>query len=435
MRTACKRTMWIDGRLAMIATALCICVASWTATGEDWPQFRGPDGRAHASSAAPATWSDTDNVSWKTPLPGEGSSSPIVHGDAIFVTCWTADARGQGPARHLLKLSRRDGTVEWQRDIAAPGPDDPYRGYITEHGYASNTPVTDGSAVWAFFGKAGVMAFDMAGRELWRTSVGVESSSRRWGSGASLILHGDHLICNAAEEGRAIIALDKRTGKEAWRAEAAALELAYGTPGIATLPDGSEELVVAVPGEVWGLDPATGTLRWHATMGLTGNVSPSVIVDRDVVYVFGGFRSSGSLALRAGGQGDVSRTHLLWTSRTSSYVATPVLHEGHLYWIDDKGLAFCSDAATGREVYKQRVREIKSGGRPVYASPVVADGKVYVVTRHDGTVVLPAAPRYEVLAHNVFTADDSDASGTPAIVDGQVLLRSGRFLYCVGGGK
>ncbi len=211
--------------------------------------------------------------------------------------------------------------------------------------------------------------------------------------------------------------------------------MAFGTPGIATLPDGSEEIVVAVPGEVWGLDPATGKLRWHAEMPLTGNVSPSVIIDGEMVYVFGGYRSSGSIALKAGGRGDVTKTHLVWTSRTSSYVATPLLHDGHLYWIDDKGLAFCSDAATGREVYKERVREITSGGRPVYASPVVADGKVYVVTRHDGTIVLPAAPRYEVLAHNVFAGDDSDCSGTPALVDGQLLLRSGKYLYCVGDEK
>jgi outer membrane protein assembly factor BamB len=331
-----------------------------------------------------------------------------------------------------VKTDRQDGKVAWQRDIAAPGPDDPYAGYLTEHGYASNTPVTDGEMVWAFLGKVGIVAFDMEGTEIWRTGVGTESSNRRWGSGASLILHGEHLICNASEESQSIRALDKRTGKEVWKAEAAALELAYGTPGVVTLADGSEEIVVAVPGEVWGLDPRTGKLRWHAEMGLTGNVSPSVIVDGETVYVFGGFRSSGSLAVRAGGRGDVSKTHVLWTSRTSSYVATPVLHDGHLYWIDDKGLAFCADAKTGKEIYKERVREITSGGRPVYASPVVAGEKVVVVSRYDGTIVLPATPRYEVLAHNVFEGDDSDSSGTPALVDGRIYLRSGKFLYAIG---
>ena len=414
--------------------AACLVVAATIVTAEEWPQFRGPGGRAIGTSA-PVAWSDAENLLWKTALPGGGSSSPIVQGDAIFVTCWSEGGPKQGPARHLLKIDRRDGTVVWQRDIASPTPEDPYAGYLTEHGYASNTPVTDGAMVWAFFGKAGIVAFDMEGSEIWRAGVGSESSNRRWGSGASLILHGDHLICNASEESQSIRALDKRTGKEIWRAEGAALELAYGTPGVVTLPDGSEEVVVAVPGEVWGLDPRTGKLRWHAEMGLTGNVSPSVVVDGDTVYVFGGFRSSGSLAVRAGGRGDVSKTHILWTSRTSSYVATPVLHDGHLFWIDDKGIAFCSDAKTGKEIYKERVREITSGGRPVYASPVVADGRVYVVTRHDGTIVLPAAPRYEVLSHNVFTGDDTDASGTPALVDGRVYLRSGSFLYAIGSTK
>jgi hypothetical protein len=411
--------------------AVWLLTAATAGHAEDWPQFRGPGGRA-AGTSAPLVWSNSRNLLWKTALPGGGSSSPIVHGDAIFVTSWSEGAGGQGPTRHLVKIARQDGKVAWQRDIAAPGPDDPYAGYLTEHGYASNTPVTDGEMVWVFLGKAGIIAYDMEGNERWRKSVGTESGNRRWGSGASLILHRDHLICNACEESQSIRAFDKRTGKEIWKAEAAALELAYGTPGIATLGDGSEEIVVAVPGEVWGLDPASGKLLWHAQSALTGNISPSVIVDGDVVYVFGGFRASGSLALRAGGTGDVSKSHVLWTSRTSSYVATPVLHEGHLDWIDDNGLAFCSDAKTGKEVYKERVREITSGGRPVYASPVVAGEKVYVVSRHDGTVVLPAAPRYEVLAHNVFEGDDSDASGTPALVDGRIYLRSAKFLYAIG---
>ena len=425
------REMKIGDQIAAGLAAACLLIVAAAATAEDWPQFRGPGGRA-AGTSAPQNWSNAKNLVWKTALPGGGSSSPIVQGDAIFVTCWSEGSGGQGPIRHLVKIDRNDGKVAWQRDIVAPGPDDPYAGYLTEHGYASNTPLTDGEMVWAFLGKAGVVGFDMDGNEIWRAGVGTESSNRRWGSGASLILHGEHLICNASEESQSIRALDKRTGKEVWKTEAAALELAYGTPGVVTLADGSEEIVVAVPGEVWGLDPGTGKLRWHAEMGLAGNVSPSVIVDGETVYVFGGFRSSGSLAIRAGGRGDVSKTHILWTSRTSSYVATPVLHDGHLFGIDDKGLAFCSDAKTGKEIYKERVREITSGGRPVYASPVIADGKVYVVTRYNGTIVLPAAPRYEVLAHNVFEGDDSDSSATPALVDGRIYLRSGTFLYAIG---
>ena len=186
-----------------------------------------------------------------------------------------------------------------------------------------------------------------------------------------------------------------------------------------------------MPEEVWGLDPATGKLRWHATHGLTGNVSPSVVVDGDIVYVFGGFRSAGSFAIRAGGKGDVTKSHIVWTSRTSSYVATPLVHEGHLYWIDDRGQAFCASTRDGTQTYRSRVEGMAAGGRPVYASPVLADGRIYVVSRWSGTFVLPATPRFEILACNRFASDDSDFSGTPAIADGCLFLRSGKFLFCV----
>jgi len=410
------------------------------ASAADWPQFRGPGGAGLGESSVPVTWSDTQNLRWKTPLPGPGSSSPIVQGDHVFVTCYSGvggeGARPEGPAklmRHILCVRKADGSVVWQRDLAAELPEDDYEGFLTEHGYASSTPVTDAAGtVFAFFGKSGVVAFGPEGKQLWQTAVGKESSNRRWGSAASLVLQGDNVIANAAEESQSIRALDRITGQQAWKAEGAALELAYGTPGLVSLDDGSQELVIAVPGEVWGMDPVSGKMLWHADMGLTGNVSPSVIVDGTTIYVFGGFRSSGSLAIRAGGRGDVTRSHVLWTSRNSSYVATPLLHDGHLYWIDDRGQAFCAAAATGELVYRERVEGMAQGGRPVYASPVLSAGRLYVVSRWSGTFVLPASPRYEILAQNRFESDDSDSSGTPAISDGELFLRSGRFLYCVG---
>jgi outer membrane protein assembly factor BamB len=385
-------------------------------------------------SAVPLTWSDTANLKWKMPLPGPGSSSPIVQGDRVFVTCYSGGGAGAATlTRHLVCVRKADGRLEWQREIAAELPEDPYEGFLTEHGYASSTPVTDARGdVFGFLGKSGVVAFDSEGKKLWQTAVGKESSNRRWGSAASLVLHGDNVIVNAAEESQSIRALDRKTGRQVWKAEGAALELAYGTPGLVTLDDRTQELVIAVPGEVWGMDPATGKMLWHADMGLTGNVSPSVVIDGTTVYVFGGFRSSGSLAVRAGGRGDVTKSHVLWTSRNSSYVATPLLYDGHLYWIDDRGQAFCIAAKTGDLVYRERVEGMSQGGRPVYASPVLSGGRIYVVSRWSGTFVLPAAPRYEILAQNRFESDDSDFSGTPAISDGDLFVRSGRFLYCVG---
>jgi outer membrane protein assembly factor BamB len=360
----------------------------------DWPRFRGPGGLGIGESAVPTEWSDRNNLRWKAPLPGPGSSSPVVHGADVFVACYSGygvpGETGGTPAqlvRHLVCIDRETGGVKWRRDVAAEQPEDAPEGYLTEHGYASSTPVVDADAVYAFFGKSGVIAFDRAGRELWRKDVGKESSNRRWGSAASLIRHGDLVIVNAAEESQSLR----------------------------------------------GLDPATGKIRWHAAHALTGNVSPSVVVQSDVVYVFGGFRSAGSLAVKAGGAGDVTKSHVLWTSKTSSYVATPLLHDGHLYWIDDRGQAFCASAKTGEQVYRRRVAEITSGGRPVYASPVLSGDRILVATRWDGTLVLPAEPRYEVLAHNRFPGDDSDCSGTPAIADGCLFLRSGRCLYCIGG--
>lgn len=424
-------------RCFLVAAAMLSACAA--ARGEDWPRFRGPDGLGRGGSAVPLTWSETEHLRWKAPLPGPGSSSPIVHGDDVFVTCYsggktasatTGDANGL--VRHLLCIDRGTGRVKWQRDVVADPPEDAYEGFLTEHGYASSTPVVDTDAVYAFFGKSGVVAFDRSGRELWRVRVGRESSNRRWGSAASLIRHRDLVIVNAAEESQSIRGLDRRTGREVWKAEAAALELAYGTPVVTTLPDGRDELILAVPREIWGLDPDTGKLRWYVTHPLTGNVSPSVVVDGGVAYAFGGFRSAGSVAVRLGGTGDVTRSHVLWTSKVSSYVATPLLHEGHLYWIDDRGQAFCADARTGEQVYRQRVPEITAGGRPVYASPVLSGDRVYVATRWDGVLVLPAKPEFAVLAQNRFTGDESDASGTPAVADGCLVLRSGRFLYCVG---
>jgi outer membrane protein assembly factor BamB len=164
---------------------------------------------------------------------------------------------------------------------------------------------------------------------------------------------------------------------------------------------------------------------------MTGNVCPSVIVDGETIYSFGGYRSSGSMAVRAGGMDDVSKTHTLWTSKSSSYVATPLLHDERFYWIDDKGIAFCSSAKTGEQIYRERVSEL-DGGRPVYASPVLVGGKIYVVSRRKGTFVYDPSEQFKVTSHNVFAGDDTDSNATPAVADGKLYLRSDKALYCVG---
>ena len=336
--------------------------------------------------------------------------------------------------RHLVCIDPADGAVRWSKSFVAELPEDAYRGFLTEHGYASNTPVTDGEHVYVFFGKSGVYAFDLRGNQRWQVDVGKESSSRRWGSAASLILYEDTVIVNASEESQSIRALDKKTGQQKWKTEARFLELSFGTPALVSLDDGRDELVLGVPNELWGLDPKTGKLVWYATTGLGGNICPSVVVDGDVMFVFGG-RPGGSRAIRAGGKDDVTESHAVWTGRNSSYVATPLLYEGHLYWIDDRGQAYCVKADSGELVYRERMPDVQSGGRPFYASSVLADGKLYVVSRWNGTFVLAAKPEFEQLGQNRFESDESDFNGTPAIGDGRIYLRSDKFLYCVGAGE
>lgn len=430
-------SMRMTACLAVFTLAVAVCRA------DDWTQFRGANGAGISSDTKiPVRWSDKENLRWKTELPGPGSSSPIVAGDHVFVTCYSgygipksSGGSVQSLQRHLVCVSRQSGDISWSKSVSGEQREDGYQGYITEHGYASNTPVTDGERVYCFFGKSGVVAFDLYGKQLWITNVGTESSNRRWGSAASLILYKDFVIVNASEESQSIRALDKRTGEEKWKAVGSILELAYGTPALITLGNKTQELVVAAPEEIWGLNPDTGRMLWYCSHQLTGNICPSVIASGDTAYIFGGFRSAGSVAVKAGGTKDVTKSHVKWTGRNSSYVATPVLHDGRLFWINDQGQACCIDAKTGELIYRERVTEIEVGGRPVYASPVLADGRIYVPTRWNGVLVLATGAKYKVLAQNRFAADESDFNATPAISNGDLFLRSNRYLYCVAARK
>lgn len=414
------------------------CLSSAT----DWPRFLGPKGAAVVEQAKiPMQWSSRENLAWAFEMPGPGSSSPIVVGDKLFVTCWTGygDQPGNNDAskleRHLICLSLSEGKKLWQATVPSMVQEDEYQGFITEHGYATSTPVSDGEHVFVFFGKTGALAFDLNGKKLWHTPLGTGSSGRRWGSGGSPILYQDTVIVNATDESKALVALDKKTGQEQWRAGGDMIELAYSTPSLIE-SQGRTELVFPIAQEIWGLNPDTGKLRWFATHGLPGNISPALIQDGDVVYLFGGYPTQGSAAVRLGGKGDVTQSHLLWQSKSSSYVPTPVLHEGHLYVVNDAGFALCMEAKTGREVYRERVIESGSGrgrgGKPFYASPVLIGDKLYAVSRRNGTFVLRAKPSFEKLA-SIPPLDESQFHGTPAVVGERLILRSDKAVYGIVG--
>jgi outer membrane protein assembly factor BamB len=421
----------ILGCLSLLGTCLL------TLAGE-WAQFRGPGVSGIAAGAKPpVTWTESENVKWKAALPGPGSSSPIIVGHRVLLTCWSGygDGSGGGPAnlkRHLVCLDRASGRLLWSQSVPAEARVDRYEGFLQEHGFASHTPASDGERVYVFFGKAGALAFDLGGKQLWQVNLGTRANAKNWGSASSPVLYKNAVIINASEESGAIYALDKKSGKELWKCEAGSLEYVFGTPVLATHEDRTD-LLIAVPNEVWGINPDNGKLRWFAETGLPGNIAPTVVVGEGMVFVFGGFPRTATVAVRLGGKGDVTQTHSAWTSNNSTYIPTPVLHEGKLYFASDAGFATCLDAKTGELVYKERLPGASATGRgskPFYASMVLANGQVYAVSRRNGTFVFPASTGFKLTAHNPL-ADDSQFNATPAVSGNQLFLRSDKFLYCL----
>lgn len=410
-----------------VLTGVLLMVSVGTVSGSDWTRFRGPNGQGVTAEKVPVEWS-TESAKWTLDLPGEGSSSPIVVGGKIFVTCYSG-VDGADSRRTIVCADAQTGKMVWSDSVAGPQRDDSYSGFLREHGYASGTPVSDGTHVYAFFGKAGVVAWDMEGKKIWQKDVGQMSSNRRWGSAASPLLHDGLLIVNASEENRAILGLDAATGEEKWRAEYAGLELCFATPVLVEGDGGVMEAVISMPGEVWGINVENGKLRWYCEIDNGGNVSPSVVVGEDAFYTFGGYPAQQTNAIRRGGRKDISGSHRLWQGRDSSYVATPVLSDGHLYWVSDRGQAYSVNAKSGETVTRSRLQGLQSGGRPVYASPVKAGDHIYVVTRRSGTYVYEATPQMKQV-HVSPPLDDTDFNATPAVADGRIYVRSNKALYC-----
>lgn len=415
----------------------------------EWTRFRGPngDGVSTEQHSLPTHWSGTRNLQWKIPLPGPGSSSPIVVGDKIFVTYWSGygmDRRNPGDLkqlrRHLICLDRHTGKTLWSVAVAARLPEIGYSGMITQHGYASHTPVSDGEHVYAFFGKSGVFCFDMEGKQVWQRHVGVESDPEGRGSASSPILYKDLLIVTAGAESEALVALNRKTGEEVWRQEAAGLNATWGTPALAQAGPDRTDLVIAVPSEIWGLNPNTGRLRWYSTGRSAGNANSSAISHDGIVYaVESGARGAGGIAVRAGGKGDVTGSRVVWSARHANRTATPILYQGRLYTFSSR-IVTCIDAATGNEIFKARLsadgagpatrgNSRRGGFGSDYASPVIGDGKIYFVTRSGQVFVLEAGQQYELLAVNPMGEEGEDFSATPAISQGRLFLRSNRNLY------
>jgi outer membrane protein assembly factor BamB len=398
-------------------------------------RFRGTDGSGSSADVdIPTEWSAQSNLKWKAEIPGAGSSTPIVVGDRVYVTCYSGygtDLNSTGNqkslARHLIALDLNTGKEIWKASVASTSTEDQFQGFLTEHGYATSTPTSDGENIYAFFGKSGVFAFDKQGNQLWKTSVGTESGSRHWGSSASLVGYKNLIIVNAADESQTIYGLNRQTGEVVWKAEAAGLENTFCTPLLIPIGDRTE-LVIAVPWEIWGLDPETGKLLWYVETDLDSNVCPSVVAKDGIVYAMGG-RQGGSIAVRAGGKGDVAKSHVLWKGTATSYVPSPVIHKDRLYWVNDRGIALCVNAKTGELVYQERLGA-SGTGRLFYASVSLINEKLYAVSRHGGTVIYETGDKFTKITNNKHL-DDTAFNASPVITGNHLLLRSNSHIYCI----
>lgn len=447
-------------RLGFLVVAIVSAFLAVPVYASDWPRFRGPNGSGVSTDEkqTPVSWSATENLKWKVPLPGPGSSSPIVVGNRVFVTCWSGYGTDRGSPgdqedlrRHLLCFDRQTGETLWSKSIEPYLPEDRYGGQFAEHGYASHTPVSDGQRVYVYFGKTGAMAFDMEGNPLWQTQLGTGSDPRGWGSASSPILYKNLLIVTASAESESLVALDKETGKQVWRKEAGGFGGTWGTPLLVDVDQARTDLVLAVPYEIWGFDPATGKLRWYCAAMNTDSYCSSLVAADGVVY---GIESmgGGSIGVSAGGDGDVAKTHVVWTGRDNGRIGTPIAHDGRIYFFS-RGVANCIDAKTGERIYQARLTGGAGpsaagggkggdggprrgfggggGGGQDYSSPVIAGGRLYYFSRGGDGYVIKPGPEFEQLAVNRLTPDREDFSATPALSDGQIFVRSGKHLYCI----
>lgn len=413
----------------VLLPGLLLASLSLSLSAADWPQFRGPnrDG-ASEDSATPTTWEGSTNVVWKRKLPGPGSSSPIVVGDKVFLTCYSGygiDEKDPGEqsalVRQVLAFNLKTGEPAGDFKAAAKLPEQGFRGFQALHGYASSTPASDGKLLYVFFGKSGVQALklDDLSKE-WEQSVG--DGIDRWGSATSPVIHKNLLILNASVEQGALVALDRTTGKEVWLAKG--VRSAWNSPVLVTPESGKTEVVISSQAEILAYDAETGELAWRCP-GVRDYVCPTVLAHDGVVYAIGA-RAGMGVAVKAGGTGKVSP---LWEMGKGSNVSSPVFHKGHLYWAhESRGIVYCANAKTGEILYEERLQPTADR---IYASAVLAGDKVFYVSRNRGVYVVAAEPKFQLLAHNQ-PLDTSVFNASPAVVDGKLLLRSNEYLYCLG---
>ncbi len=392
---------------------IALLLAPFSALADDWPQFRGPQGNgASAETAFPLEWGPQKNVRWRTPLAGSGSSSPIVSKGRVFVTV----AEDKGKKRSLLCLDRKTGAVLWTKtvthDAAEPTQQD--------NPYCGSTPCADADCVVVYHSTAGIHCYDLDGKHLWYRDLG--RFAHMWGYGSSPILHGDRVFLNRGPGERTyLVALDKKTGATLWQADEAGGSDSkwigsWATPVVVKAGD-KDQLVVGYPDHVKAFDPASGKVLWTCE-GLGKLVYADVVVADGIGVATGEDEGGNSIGFRIGGE-------RLWSRPRAMEVGTGVIVAGHLWTVDNGGFIRCTEAATGKEVLKERLE-----GGAAWSSIVSAGKKHYVTSRSGDTLVLKLdGQAVQVLSVNKL---GEPTNATPALSDGEIFLRTGKALYCIG---
>jgi outer membrane protein assembly factor BamB len=422
--------MWTRNGLASVACLFILANGAVLAQPvASWPHWRGPNHDGATTAGVPLTFSDTRNVRWRIQIPGRGFSTPIVWGDRMFLTTAIPTGRQTGaePEHRLevIAVIRSAGKILWQRTAATVTP---HEGYHRTYGsYASHAPATDGQRLYAFFGSRGLFVYDLDGALLWQTNPGIRMTMRLgFGEGTGVVVDNGRVYLQFDHQGAgAVIALNATDGKELWRAPRME-NSSWSTPLVVTHA-GRRQLVVSADTKVKAYDVDTGKVIWEVA-GLGMNPIPQPVQFRDTVILMSGYRTPRLMAIQLGRTGDLTGSNaVLWQStRGTAYTGTPALHDGRLYVFSDNGLLSVFDAATGRPHYLQ-ARLPKP--YTVKASPLVANGRVYLATEEGDIVVVRTGDRLDVLATNTMT--DHSFIASPIAIGSDLYLRSRTHLFAI----
>ena len=401
---------------------LIFCAAT---NAENWPGWRGPARSGVTSDrGAPLHWSPKQNVAWKAHLPGAGSSNPIVWGNRVFVTA------SEGPRHdelHLVCLTLDTGKLLWDLRLWGTSPT---LYHATKSSMASPSPVTDGEHVYAFYGTGDVFCVDLDGRLQWQRSLSGEYGpfENRFAASSSPLLVEDLLVVQCDHYGASyVVAVDKRTGANRWKADRPDAWLSWSSPQLATDTKRSRtELIIAGSERIDAYEPQTGSKLWTLG-GLTRECIPTPVVAQNMIFAVSGPRGT-SYAIEPGGRGNLDRSHAKWMStRGTPFVPSAIVVGDYYYLVDDRGIGTCLDARTGKQLWRKRF------GGNVTASPVSAEGRIYFVNEDGSTLVIEGGlPAFEELARNEI---GEPVYASPAIAAGRLLIRTVENLWCLKEGE